>query len=169
MTDIRQGSRWRMSKEESDSDGSLALQESKPELKRPPLFKVVLINDDYTIVDELGQDILEKDYEDELSATQLLNAEIDKAAAELAESIGDSDATVEAAAAGESDDGGRLVGSNDDTSIEMQLTNLSELELTATLEAQNDEMEDDLDVTANIKADDKTLEMPRDKDGARAR
>jgi ATP-dependent Clp protease adaptor protein ClpS len=48
VTDIRQGSRWRMSKEESDSDGSLALQESKPALKRPPLFKVVLINDDYT-------------------------------------------------------------------------------------------------------------------------
>ena len=37
-----------MSKEEEDSDGGLALQESKPELKRPPLFKVVLINDDYT-------------------------------------------------------------------------------------------------------------------------
>jgi len=38
-----------MSSEEDDhSDGSLALQESKPELKSPPLFKVVLINDDYT-------------------------------------------------------------------------------------------------------------------------
>ena len=51
----------------------------------------------------------------------------------------------------------------------MQLTNLSELDLTATLEAQNDEIGDDLDVTANIDADDKTVEMPRDKDGARAR
>ncbi len=40
---------WRMSKDESDdADGGLALQESKPELKRPPLFKVILINDDYT-------------------------------------------------------------------------------------------------------------------------
>jgi len=29
-------------------DGGLALEESKPELKRPPLFKVVLLNDDYT-------------------------------------------------------------------------------------------------------------------------
>ena len=27
---------------------SLALQEAKPRLKRPPLYKVVLINDDYT-------------------------------------------------------------------------------------------------------------------------
>jgi ATP-dependent Clp protease adaptor protein ClpS len=39
----------RMSQErEGGSDSNLALQESKPELKRPPLFKVVLINDDYT-------------------------------------------------------------------------------------------------------------------------
>lgn len=34
--------------EESGGEGGLALQESKPELKKPPLFKVVLINDDYT-------------------------------------------------------------------------------------------------------------------------
>ncbi|GAB5449776.1 MAG: ATP-dependent Clp protease adapter ClpS [Halioglobus sp.] len=39
-----------MSKEEEgdDSSGNLALEEQKPELKRPPLFNVVLINDDYT-------------------------------------------------------------------------------------------------------------------------
>ena len=45
---IHQTWQWRMSKEDEDSAGGLALQESKPELKRPPLFKVVLINDDYT-------------------------------------------------------------------------------------------------------------------------
>jgi ATP-dependent Clp protease adaptor protein ClpS len=45
---IRRGHGWRMSDEEKESEGGLALQESKPELKRPPLFKVVLINDDYT-------------------------------------------------------------------------------------------------------------------------
>ena len=39
---------WRMSGEEKDSEGGLALQESKPQLKKPPLFKVVLLNDDYT-------------------------------------------------------------------------------------------------------------------------
>lgn len=33
---------------ERDDDGGLALQEAKPELKRPPLFKVILLNDDYT-------------------------------------------------------------------------------------------------------------------------
>ena len=48
MKDIQSGSYWRMSKEEEGADGGLALQESKPELKKPPLFKVILINDDYT-------------------------------------------------------------------------------------------------------------------------
>ncbi len=131
-----------------------------------------LINDDYTIVDEIGQDVLERDYEDELSATQLLHAEIEKAASELAETIGE-DSPTEVASLDETDDvddnAGKIVGSQDDTSIEMQLTNLSELDLTATLEAQNDDVGDDLDVTAKIEADDKTVEMPRDKDGTRAR
>ena len=39
---------WRLSAEEEGSDGGLALQEAKPELKQPPLFKVILLNDDYT-------------------------------------------------------------------------------------------------------------------------
>ena len=29
-------------------DGDLAVQSSKPELKKPPLYKVILLNDDYT-------------------------------------------------------------------------------------------------------------------------
>jgi ATP-dependent Clp protease adaptor protein ClpS len=29
-------------------DGGLAVQESKPQLKQPPMFKVILLNDDYT-------------------------------------------------------------------------------------------------------------------------
>jgi ATP-dependent Clp protease adaptor protein ClpS len=29
-------------------DGDLALQDAKPALKKPPLYKVVLLNDDYT-------------------------------------------------------------------------------------------------------------------------
>jgi hypothetical protein len=126
------------------------------------------IHDDFTIVDDIGGNILVQDYEYELSATQLLHAEIEKAASELADTLGEEDRAGGAAASGE-DDGGRMVGSEDDTSIEMQLTNLSELDLTATLEAQNDDVSEDLDVTANIEADDKTVEMPRDKDGARAR
>lgn len=31
-----------------DGDGELAVQEEKPRLKRPPMYKVVMLNDDYT-------------------------------------------------------------------------------------------------------------------------
>lgn len=31
-----------------DREGGLAIQEAKPQLKRPPMYKVVLLNDDYT-------------------------------------------------------------------------------------------------------------------------
>ncbi len=31
-----------------DPDGGLAVEEAKPKLKRPPMYKVILINDDYT-------------------------------------------------------------------------------------------------------------------------
>ena len=33
------------------SDGGLAILESKPRLKRPPMYKVMLLNDDYTPMD----------------------------------------------------------------------------------------------------------------------
>jgi len=32
-------------------DNDLAVQEAKPKLKRPPLYKVILLNDDYTPMD----------------------------------------------------------------------------------------------------------------------
>jgi ATP-dependent Clp protease adaptor protein ClpS len=34
--------------EGDNADGNLAVLESKPKLKRPPLYKVMLLNDDYT-------------------------------------------------------------------------------------------------------------------------
>ena len=35
--------------QQSDSgDGDLAVERARPKLKRPPLFKVLLLNDDYT-------------------------------------------------------------------------------------------------------------------------
>lgn len=37
-----------MSKELYDNDQDLVVQPAKPKLKQPPLFKVVLLNDDYT-------------------------------------------------------------------------------------------------------------------------
>lgn len=36
------------SREEHDHEGGLAVQEAKPQLKPPPRYKVVLLNDDYT-------------------------------------------------------------------------------------------------------------------------
>ena len=38
MESIQKTPGWRMSDEEEHRDGGLALQESKPELKKPPLF-----------------------------------------------------------------------------------------------------------------------------------
>lgn len=32
-------------------DGDLALEEARPKLKRPPMYKVVMLNDDYTPMD----------------------------------------------------------------------------------------------------------------------
>jgi len=37
-----------MSSDEEIPDSDLAVQVAKPKLKKPPLFKVVLVNDDYT-------------------------------------------------------------------------------------------------------------------------
>jgi ATP-dependent Clp protease adaptor protein ClpS len=34
-----------------DSDGDTVVQRAKPELKRPPLYKVMLLNDDFTPMD----------------------------------------------------------------------------------------------------------------------
>lgn len=36
------------SHENDDRDGGLAIQEARPQLKPPPMYKVVLLNDDYT-------------------------------------------------------------------------------------------------------------------------
>ena len=37
-----------MTKKEHHGDGALLTEEAKPKLKRPPMYKVVLVNDDYT-------------------------------------------------------------------------------------------------------------------------
>lgn len=37
-----------MSEHQYDKAGDLAVDESRPKLKRPPMYKVLLVNDDYT-------------------------------------------------------------------------------------------------------------------------
>jgi len=34
-----------------DSDDGVAIQDAKPKLKKPPLYKVILLNDDFTPMD----------------------------------------------------------------------------------------------------------------------
>lgn len=53
-------------------DHSLAVDEERPQLKRPPLYKVVLLNDDYTPMDFVVE-VLEKFFRmDRGKATQVM-------------------------------------------------------------------------------------------------
>ncbi|MCK5888314.1 MAG: ATP-dependent Clp protease adapter ClpS [Methylococcales bacterium] len=53
-------------------DGDLAVQEAKPKLKRPPLFKVVLLNDDFTPMDFVVEILTEYFNMTEDKATQVM-------------------------------------------------------------------------------------------------
>lgn len=102
-----------------------------------------LITGDYTVSQEVDYKILEQDYEDELTATQALNQEIQKAAEELATRMSDDD--------------------EDDTK-EMSLASVHELDVTAQMRGRNDDDigdDDDTGVnpTVNMEAEDKTVEM----------
>ena len=55
------------------------------------LIEDSMITDTYTVSSEVDYDILEQDYEDALTATQALNEEIERAAAEIAKDFGATD------------------------------------------------------------------------------
>lgn len=107
-----------------------------------------LVSRNYTISKEVDFQVLEQDYEDEMTATQALNEEIAKAAAELAERMEDN-----------SDAAG-------DETTALPLATVTELDITAQMPAQNDEISDLEDtgineaITVNTAADDETVEMP---------
>ncbi len=56
-----------------DENGvGIAIQEAKPKLKRPPLYKVVLLNDDFTPMDFVIEILTEYFYMSEEKATQVM-------------------------------------------------------------------------------------------------
>jgi len=55
-----------------DDDHGLVTEEAKPRLKRPPLFRVILLNDDYTPMEFVVQ-VLEKVFSlDRTTATRIM-------------------------------------------------------------------------------------------------
>ena len=98
-----------------------------------------LIDDDYTVSKEVDYKILEQDYEDEMTATQALNQEIEKVANELANDLS---ASMDATA--------------DLTEIS-HASSVTSLDITAQMPA-NDDVEDD----------DATAELPSKKDSRSA-
>jgi hypothetical protein len=103
-----------------------------------------LITNEYTLSQEVDYKILEQDYEDEMTATQALNLEIAKAAAELTE---------------------KLDEDRGDATAEMPLATVTELDVTVQLPAKNDEIGDADDTginpTVSMDGSDNTVEMPR--------
>ena len=62
------------SDDEAYGEGDLVLQEAKPALKRPPMYKVVLLNDDYTPM-EFVVEVLERFFSmDREKATRVMLA-----------------------------------------------------------------------------------------------
>jgi ATP-dependent Clp protease adaptor protein ClpS len=55
-----------------DSDSNTALQETRPQLKIPPLFKVILLNDDFTPMDFVVQVLTDFFNMSEERATQVM-------------------------------------------------------------------------------------------------
>ena len=106
-----------------------------------------MIAQNYTINKEVDYQVLEQDYEDEMTATQALNLEIARAAADLTARMDD-----------EADDS---VG---DETTALPLAAVTELDNTAQMPAQNDEISDlddtGVNETVTVKTDDETVEMP---------
>ena len=55
-----------------DNDDGLAVQEAKPKLKRPPLYKVILLNDDFTPMDFVIEILMDFFAMTEQKATQVM-------------------------------------------------------------------------------------------------
>lgn len=136
--------------DDEDYDMSVIVDATKmpsPEDVTERDLKAVVVDDSdaddgYTIDQEVDYQILEQDYEDELTATQALNIEIEKAAAVLADRMDDID----------------MAGSDDKTA-DMKLATVTELDATR----RTDESAADEEPTADLQADEPTVEMSSDE------
>lgn len=105
-----------------------------------------MIVPNYTISKQVDYQVLEQDYEDEMTATQALNEEIARVANELAARLEE-----------HTDDG---------VTTAMLLASVTELDVTAQMRAQNDDLSDLDDtgvneaITVNTAAVEETVEMP---------
>lgn len=57
---------------ENNDQGELATREERPKLKKPPLYKVLLLNDDYTPMDFVVEILTAYFHMDEEKATQVM-------------------------------------------------------------------------------------------------
>ena len=109
--------------------------------------------EDFTVNQEAAYDILEQDYEDELTATQALNQEIERAAAalvdDLSEDLDDADDTSKIASA---------TVTEIDQTAELPAASAAE-EKTAEFEASFDPNDTNA-VTVNMSGEDRTAELP---------
>jgi ATP-dependent Clp protease adaptor protein ClpS len=55
-----------------DSDGDIAVQQAKPQHKKPPLYKVILLNDDFTPMDFVVEILTEFFHMSQEKATQVM-------------------------------------------------------------------------------------------------
>lgn len=107
----------------------------------------------YTITKEIDYRVLEQDYEDQFTATQALNTEISRVAAELADRSENEPADTEATTA-------------------LPLASVIELDVTAHMPAKNDDVSELADpdtnetITARNSGDDDTVEMPVESEKA---
>lgn len=56
----------------NENDGNLAVQEAKPKLKKPSLYKVILLNDDFTPMDFVVEILINYFAMNEDKATQIM-------------------------------------------------------------------------------------------------
>jgi hypothetical protein len=111
-----------------------------------------LISGDYTVSKEVDYNILEQDYEDEMTATQALNMEIEKVAAEIAERMEDEEVAEEDPI---------------ELTSEMPMATVTHIDKTANLLVGREDEVDDVDdtgvnpeITEEMLVDDKTVEIP---------